>query len=279
MQRIAGQAAGLQIGPEAQIHPRRLCVRRLVQCRIKLKNGPVRFHLRPHRVLFDFGAEAADGPDRVIDQLRPQEAVDRHIVGNDVSHAGQLADHADAHPLHVAHGHGRAAKIRDEPHKRAVAAVPGVIDAVDAHARHDVRLILTAMDALIDRIVPLDKVRPDGLLRLDEGKGQRQVVLLQRTHQIRPLRIGQQQDQNSIQLLMIILRHERLDLRPVHGCVRENELRRVPQAVQNLVYIRRLRPVDARKQRQIVLQHQSQNAEFRFFLCHVSHPFCKYSAS
>ena len=135
------------------------------------------------------------------------------------------------------------------------------------------------MDALIDRIVPLDKVRPDGLLRLDEGKGQRQVVLLQRTHQIRPLRIGQQQDQNSIQLLMIILRHERLDLRPVHSCVRENELRRVPQAVQNLVYIRRLRPVDARKQRQIVLQHQSQNAKSRFFLCHVSHPFCKYSAS
>ena len=254
-------------------------MRRLVQRGINVKNGPVRFHLRLYRVCLDFCAEAADGADGIIDQLRPQAAVDRHIVGNHIAHAGQLTDHADAHALHGAHGHGRAAKVRDKLCKRAVAAVPGVIDAIDAHARHDVRLILTAVDALIDRIIPLNKVRTDGLLRLDEGKGQRKMVFLQRTHQIRPLRIGQQQNQNSVQPFMIILRCKRLDLRPVHGRVREDELRRVPQPVQNLVYIRRLRPVDAGKQRQIVLQHQSQNAKFRFFLCHVSHPFCKYSAS
>ena len=155
------------------------------------------------------------GADRIIDEFRPKFSVDRHVVRHHVAHAGKLADDADAHAPHLAHGLRRRAEIRNKRVELAIEPAARIVSAGNPRAQKRVCVVLRAVDTLVDRQLQLLKIVADRFVRLNQRERERQAVFLHRADEVLSLRIAAQQNQDAVESFAVILRREPLDIRTV----------------------------------------------------------------
>ena len=128
-----------------------------------------------------------DAADAVIAVFRTDLFEDRHIVRQNVVHAGHLADHADLHPPQERPGLRCLGEVLYKRLKLRLVPVAGKELALESHARNGTGVILRAVYALIDGQHQLIPVIADGLVRLHNSKAERQMVFLQCAHKPRAL--------------------------------------------------------------------------------------------
>ena len=139
---VARIAAGLQPGADAQVHARRLGVPLRRHARVHVEALPVQRHLPRDLLFVRFGAQALHRADGIVHEFRSQYAVNRHVVRHHVAHAGQAADHADAHAPHGLHRARRRAEVPDEGGELPVFAAAREEGAGDARAQKAVGVVL-----------------------------------------------------------------------------------------------------------------------------------------
>ena len=163
-------------------------------------------HHQPRDLLFvRFGAQPPHRADGIVHKFRPQHAVNRHVVRHHVAHAGQAADHADAHAPHGLHRARRRAEV-------PVFAAAREEDAGYARAQKAVGVVLRAVDALVDGELQFFKVVAHGFVGLHQRQRQRERIALHGVYQVLPLRIGEQQNQDAVQPLRVEPGHDGLDV-------------------------------------------------------------------
>ena len=132
----------LQITLETQIHAHGLRMAFGRQLGVDLKNSVLVRHARGDILRRDSGAGALHGADGIVYEFRPQLAVNGHIIGDNVAHAGQLSDDSDLHPPQRACRVRRRAEIRCKGCKLAVFAAAREECAGDAGPHQAVGVVL-----------------------------------------------------------------------------------------------------------------------------------------
>ena len=128
--------------------------------------------------------------------------------------------------------------------------------AFESHARNGAGVILRTVYALINGQHQFVPVVADSLVGLHHSKAERQMVFLQCAHKPRALRIGQKDDEHTVEVTAVHVAHLGLNLRAVHSCTGEIDLRDVCEVIDDLPCIRLLTSSDAREERFIAVRHQ-----------------------
>ena len=231
------------------------------QRRIDVEVLPV---LGDHRV--DLGLagglhQPVDDADVHMVDLRPQPPHEGGVVGQDVAHAGHLADGAHAHPLEVARRPGGVAEIADEGAEPLRPPILRDDRAGDAHAQDGVGGVLGAVDALVVGQVRHVPVVGDRRQRLDVGQHDRQRVRHQRADGAQRRAIGQHHDDDAVDVAVRKALHVAFDVVPVPRRAGEHHLGDRGQRVADFARIGLLALGDARQHVVVQLLHDAEQAQ------------------
>ncbi len=89
--------------------------------------------------------------------------------------------------------------------------------AFEAVPHNHVRVVLRAVDALIDGQIQFAEVQTDAAVRLHHGQRERQAVILQRPQEPDALTVCQKDDEHTVAVRLVEIAHFLLDIRPVEG--------------------------------------------------------------
>ena len=206
-------------------------------------------------------------PDRtgcVIAEFHADLFCKGHIVKQNVAHAAHPAQNATLHAPHLLIRHGGAGKVANKLHKGGIMALCGKELAFEAVPHDHVRVVLRAVDALIDGQIQFAEVQTNAAVRLHHGQRERQAVILQRPQEPDALTVCQKDDEHTVAVRLVEIAHFLLDIRPVERGAGEINVRDGREGRGQLARKRLLPGDDPRKNRLIAAGHQAKQTDLRF---------------
>ncbi|MPM98220.1 hypothetical protein SDC9_145404 [bioreactor metagenome] len=179
---------------EAEIQFYGLRMALITELGIHDKRRMILFNLRVDLLFCDFLHAGVDGANGVVTDFHTDILIIGHVVDQDIAHAAHAAEHADLHLPQRAVGLRRAGKILHKAHEARVMPLPCEKLTGEAAADDHIRVVLRAVDPLVDGQIELQIFILHGGIRLYNGERDGKAIVLERMLQIDRVAIGEQND-------------------------------------------------------------------------------------